>query len=213
MNDPFQSQRRPAPPRPAHQAMGPLRDTSPNARLLRPRSKGFFHAVELLDALTAGDESLYASLSSQAAESKPAPDPFAAKRGTAKPDGEEDPLDVMLQTPPPPPETQAFQERKEELNRQCQEIVRAESARQEDKVVYLASCSIPLHLIHWIDEEGNVLRHYRPQDLDTPLLQMAAELLCSGYFLVEVHGSFPDASPGTVLYAARKSGAVEKVTF
>ena len=214
MNDPFQSQRRPAPPRPAHQAMGPLRDTSPDAKFVRSRSKGFLRAVELLDALTAGDESLYASLSSQAAEyTRPAPDPFATKRGAAKSDGEEALLDAMLQAPPPPPETQAFQERKEELNRQCQKIIRAESARQEDKVVYLASCSIPFHLIHWIDEEGNVLRHYRPQDLDTPLLQMAAELLSGEYFLVEIHGSFPDASPGTVLYAARKSGSVEKVTF
>ena len=49
MNDPFQSQRRPAPPRPAHQAMGPLRDTSPDAKFVRSRSKGFLRAVELLD--------------------------------------------------------------------------------------------------------------------------------------------------------------------
>lgn len=214
MNDPFQSQRRPVPPRPA-QTMGPLRDTSPDARLLRPRSKRFLRAVELLDTLTAGDEGLYAYLSSKAGEARsgPAFDPFAAKRGMVRPDAKEDPLNAMLQVTPPPADTQAFQELKDQLYRQCQEIVQAESAQQEDKVVYLALCGLPFHRIHWIDDEGNILRHYRPQDLDTPLLRMAAELLCGGYILVEIHGSFPDAAPGTVLYAARESGAVEKVTF
>lgn len=196
------------------QTMGPLRDTSPDARLLRPRSKRLLRAVKLLDVLTSGDDGLYAYLSARAIESKPKSsfDPFAAKRGAMQPAAAEDPIDAVTQTAPPPAGTREFQELKDGLCRQCQEIVQAETA-QEDKVVYLASCGLPFHRIHWIDDTGEIIRHYRPEDLDTPLLRMADELLSSGFILVEVHGGFPDAEPGTVLYAANEAGEVEKVTF
>lgn len=212
MINPFQTQRPPAQARPA-QAMGPLRDTSPEARLLRPRSRRLLRAIKMLDVLTSGDEGLYACLSAKAGEARPAAfDPFAAKRGAAQPAAEADPLDALLQTPPPPVGTQEFQELKEDLCRQCQEIVQAETV-QEDRVIYLASCGLRHHRIHRIDDTGRILRHYRPEDLETPLLRMADELLSRGFILVEIHGSFPDAEPGTVLYAASETGEVEKVTF
>lgn len=211
MSDPFQAQRRPAQSKPT-QAMGPLRDTSSDARLLRPRSKRLLHAVKMLDVLTSGDEGLHAYLSAKAGEAKPAFDPFAAKRGAVQPALQEDPIDAMTQTAPPPVGTQEFQELKDGLRQQCQEMIRAETV-QADKVVYLAPCGLPFHRIHWIDDAGEIIRHYRLVDLNTPLLRMADELLYSGFILVEVHGGFPNAEPGTVLYAANKAGEVEKVTF
>ena len=214
MFDPFQTQRKPAQAKPAQRAVGPLRDTSPDARLLRPRSKRLLRAVKMLDVLTSDDEGLYSYLSAKAGEAKPKHsfDPFAAKRGMVQPAVEEDPMDAMTQTAPPPAGTQEFQKLKDNLCRQCQEIVQAETA-QEDKVVYLAPCGLRFHRIHWIDDAGDIIRHYRPEDLDTPLLRMADELLFSGFILVEVHGDFPDAGPGTVLFAANEAGEVEKVTF
>jgi len=211
MSDPFQAQKQFAKPKPT-QAVGPLRDTSPDARLLRPRSKRLLRAVEMLDVLTSGDEELHAYLSAKAGEAKPAFDPFAAKRRAVQPALREDPIDAMTQTAPPPVGTREFQELKDGLCQQCQEMIQAETV-QEDKVVYLAPCGLPFHRIHWIDGSGEIIRHYRLSDLDTPLLRMADELLCGGYILVEVHGGFPDAEPGTVLYAANKAGEVEKVTF
>lgn len=217
MTDPFQARRMPAQAGQAQakppQAMGPLRDTSPDSRLLRPRSRRLLHAVRLLDLLTSGDEGLHDYLSARAGEAKP--DPFAAQRSGTQ--AAPDPLDAMIRMAPPPVDTQEFQELKEDLLRQCQETVQTETiqeeAVQEDNVVYLASCGLRFHRIHWIDDAGRIIRHYRPEDLDTPLLLMADDLLGSGFVLVEVHGGFPEAAPGTVLYAVSGSGAVEKVTF
>lgn len=211
MINPFQYQRRPVQSKPAR-AMGPLRDTNPDALLLRPRSRRLLRAVKMLDILTSGDEALHAYLSARAGEAKPAFDPFAAKRGAVQPALQEDPIDAMTQTPPPPAGTQEFQELKGDLRQQCREIVQAETA-QADQVAYLAPCGLPFHRIHWIDDAGEIIRHYRLEDLDTPLLRMADELLCSGFILVEIHGGFPDAGPGTVLYAANEAGEVERVTF
>lgn len=211
MINPFQSQRRPVQSKPT-QVMGLLRDTSSDAHLLRPRSKRLLCAVKMLDVLTSGDEELHTYLSAKAREVKPAFDPFAAKRGAVQLALQEDPIDAMIQTPPPPAGAQEFQELKDDLRQRCQEIIQAETA-QADKVVYLAPCGLPFHRIHWIDDVGEIIRHYRLEDLDTPLLRMADELLCSGFILVEIHGGFPDAEPGTVLYAANEAGEVEKVTF
>lgn len=197
--------------------MGPLVDTSPDALLLRPRSKKFLHAVKMLDVLTAGDEGLHACLSARAGQAKPKPafDPFAAKRGMVQPAVEEDPIDTMVQTPPPPTGTQEFQELKEELCRQYQEIVQEEASLREalleENVTYLAPCGLFCHRIHSLDETGAIVRHYRPGDLDTPLLQKADQLLHQGFVLVEVHGSFPDAVPGSILYAVSETGEVKKV--
>lgn len=231
MTDPFQIQRMPAQAGQAQvkppQAVGPLQNASPNSRLLRPRGKRLLHAVRLLDLLTSGDESLHDYLSARAGEAKP--DPFAARRSGA------DPLDTMTRTAPPPVDTQEFQALKGDLLQQCRETVQAETVHMEtvqtdqakavrteivqaeavleDNVVYLAPCGLPLHRIHWIDETGWIIRHYRLEDLDTPLLQLVDDLLGSGFVLVEVHGGFPEAVPGTVLFAVNGSGAVEKVTF
>lgn len=210
MFDPFQIQRKSAQVKPA-KAVGPLRDTSPNAALLRPRSKRLLHAVKMLDILTAGDEGIYDYLSARAKEagSKSAFDPFAAKKGMARPAEEDLPIP---QTPPPSVDTEEFQELKDSLSVQCQEAIQEETAFEEN-VVYLAPCGLRFHRIHWVDDRGEIIRHYRPEDLDTPLLRMADELLYKGFVLVEVHGSFPDAEPGTVLCAVNETGAVEKVTF
>lgn len=213
MSNPFQTQRRSAVSKTA-QARGPLTDTSPDARLLQPRSKKLLHAVKMLDVLTSGDEGLYDYLSAKAGEAKikPAFDPFAAKRGMAQPAAEEDSIDAMIQEPPPPADTQEFQELKEELYEQCQEIVQEESITEEENVTLLAPCGLYNHRIHMLDDKGDILRHYRPNDLDTPLLRKADELLHQGFVLVEVRGDFPDAAPGTVLYAVSETGAVRKVT-
>lgn len=210
MFDPFQIQRKSAQVKPA-KAVGSLRDTSPDAALLRPRSKRLLHAVKMLDILTADDEGIYDYLSARAREagSKPAFDPFAAKKGTARPAEEELPIP---QTPPPPVDTVEFQELKDNLCEQCQEAIQEETAFEEN-VVYLAPCGLRFHRIHWLDDRGEIIRHYRPEDLDTPLLRMADELLYKGFVLVEVHGSFPDAEPGTILCAVNETGTVEKVTF
>lgn len=207
MFDPFQTQRKPAQTKPA-QVVSPLRDTSPDAALLRPRSKRLLHAVKMLDILTAGDEGLFDYLSDRAnrAQSKHAFDPFATSRRTAEPEEE---LPVP-ETPPPPVDTEEFQEVKNDLCRQCQEVVQEETVFDE-KVTYLAPCGLLFRRIHWLDEEGNIICHYRPADLDTPLLRKADELLHQGFVLVEVRGDFPDAKPGTVLYAVGETGAVQKV--
>lgn len=208
MFDPFQTQRKPGRARAAHSA-GLLRDTSPDAAALRPRSKRLLGAVKMLDVLTAGDEGLYGYLSARAGGTAPgsAADPFAANRGMAGPEEE---LPVP-QTPPPPVDTEEFQALKDDLTRQCREAVRSETTLEE-KVTYLAPCGLLFHRIHWIDGTGDIIRHYRPADLDTPLLRKADELLHQGFVLVEVRGSFPDAAPGTVLYAVNEAGEVKKVT-
>lgn len=229
MFDPFQTQRGPTRMQqgpaqtqqaPGRSQAGPFRglltDTSPDAHLLRPRSGKLLNAVKMLDKLTSGDEELYAYLSVKAEEEKPrvSIDPFAAGRGTAPP-AEEDPLEELTRTPPPPVDTQEFQELKEELTERCretiQEEVMTEEEEEEEKVTLLAPCGLFLHRIHTVDDRGEILRHYRPKDLDTPLLRKADQLLHQGYVLVEVRGDFPDAAPGSVLYAVGESGAVRKV--
>lgn len=209
MFDPFQTQKKPAQAR-TKQMFGQLRDTSPDAARMRPRSRRLLHAVKLLDVLTAGDAGLYGYLAARAREAgaRPAADPFAVNRGTARPAEEELALPQSL----PPVGTEEFQDLKDSLCRQCQEAVREETVQEED-VAYLAPCGLPFHRIHWLDDRGEIIRHYRPEDLDTLLLQMADELLYKGFVMVEVHGSFPEAGPGTALYAVDETGRVEKVTF
>ncbi len=211
MFDPFQTQKKPAQARPV-QRVGALTDTSPDAARMRPRSRKFLRAVEMLDVLTSDEKRLYEYLSAKAVEAKPAAsNPFAANRSAAGVAAEKDVIDELLQTPPPPLDTPEFQELKDELCQKCQEAVQEQTAFEDEEVAYLASCGLLFHCIHWLDKTGAILRHYRPRDLDTPLLQKADELLRQGFILIEVRGGFPDAGPGSVLYAVRETGAVQKV--
>lgn len=192
MFDPFQSQSRPKSAPASASGSFTLRDTARerfaavDAILSRPRSKRLVRAIRMMDLLTSGDRALHQYLTQTARESG------SCSAAPTEEGPEPDALKVLLQTPPPPVDTADFQRLKAELILLCKQAIVEESARtrqelgdllgdQEEPPLVLSLCGIPGCCIHSVDlATGTIGHHYRPAELNSPLLYKADSFLHSG---------------------------------
>lgn len=194
MFDPFQTQNKPkGAPTPAAGSFI-LRDTARDrfaavdAILARPRSKKLVRAIRMMDLLTSGDRALHEYLTQAAQKPREAEVPSHGPTGESP---EPDPVEILLQTPPPPVDTVDFQKLKAELMGRCRQAIMEESAKtqreirdilgdREDPPVVLSLCGIPGCCIHSVDlATGTIGHHYRPPELNSPLLYKADSYLHS----------------------------------